>query len=34
MHEDIFPILARNEAEALRVVKPFHSALFHFDAFS
>jgi hypothetical protein len=30
VHEDIFAILTRNEAEAFRVIKPLHSALFHF----
>jgi hypothetical protein len=34
MHEDIFPILAGDEAEALGVVKPFHGTLFHFNAVS
>jgi hypothetical protein len=30
VHEYIFAVLARNEAEALRVIKPLHSTLFHF----
>jgi hypothetical protein len=29
MHEDILPILPRNEAESLRVVKPLYGTLFH-----
>jgi hypothetical protein len=34
VHEDIFTVLARNKAEALRVVKPLHSTLFHFNRVS
>jgi hypothetical protein len=30
MHKDIFAILTRDEAEALRVIKPLHCSLFHF----
>jgi hypothetical protein len=30
MHEDIFAVLTRDEAETLRVIKPLHSSLFHF----
>ena len=30
VHEDIFAVLPRNKAEALRVIKPLHSTLFHF----
>jgi hypothetical protein len=29
VHEDIFTILARDETEPFRVVKPFHCSLFH-----
>ena len=29
MHEDIIAGLAADEAEALRVIKPFHCSLFH-----
>jgi hypothetical protein len=29
MHEHIFAVLARNEAEAFRVIEPLHSTLFH-----
>jgi hypothetical protein len=29
MHEDIFAVLARNEAEAFRVIEPLHGTLFH-----
>src|SRR6266567_8167641 len=34
VHEDIFTVLPRDEAEALRVIKPLHSTLFHFDRVS
>ncbi len=34
VHEDIFAVLARNEAEALRVIEPLHSTLFHFARIS
>jgi hypothetical protein len=30
VHEDIFTVLARNKAEALRIIEPLHSTLFHF----
>jgi len=30
VHEDILTVLARDEAEALRVIEPLHSTLFHF----
>jgi hypothetical protein len=33
MHEHVFAILARNEAEALRVIEPLHGTLFHTDAY-
>jgi hypothetical protein len=33
MHEDIFTVLARDEAEALRVIEPLHSTLFHLIVF-
>ena len=33
VNEHIFAVLTRDEAEALRVVKPFHSALFHFESY-
>ena len=33
VHEDIFAVLARDEAEALRVVKPLHCTLFHCGAY-
>jgi hypothetical protein len=29
MHEDIFAVLTRNKAEALRVIEPLHGTLFH-----
>jgi hypothetical protein len=29
MHKDVFAVLARDEAEALRVIEPLHSTLFH-----
>ena len=29
VHEDIFAVLARNKAEAFRVIEPLHSTLFH-----
>jgi hypothetical protein len=29
VHEHIFAVLARNKAEALRVIEPLHSTLFH-----
>src|SRR5579863_6133645 len=32
MHEHVFAVLTRDKAEALRVVKPLHSTLFHLDA--
>src|SRR5579863_10375014 len=34
VHEDIFAVLTRDKAEALRVIKPLHSTLFHFDRVS
>jgi hypothetical protein len=34
MHEDIFAVLTRDEAEALRVIKPLHGTLFHCVRFS
>jgi hypothetical protein len=34
VHEDVFAVLTRNEAEAFRVIKPLHSTLFHFDRIS
>ena len=34
VHEDVFTVLTRNKAEALRVIKPLHSTLFHFDRIS
>jgi hypothetical protein len=34
MHENIFAVLARNEAETLRVIEPLHGTLFHFDRIS
>jgi hypothetical protein len=34
MHENIFAVLARNKAEALRVIEPLHSTLFHFVSIS
>ena len=33
MYEYIFAVLTRDKAEALRVVKPFHSTLFHFESY-
>ena len=33
VNENIFTVLTRDEAEALRVVKPFHSTLFHFESY-
>lgn len=33
VHENVFAVLTRDEAEALRVVKPFHSTLFHFVSY-
>jgi hypothetical protein len=32
VNKHIFAVLTRDEAEALRVVKPFHSTLFHFGS--
>ena len=32
--EHIFSVLARDKAEALRVIEPFHSTLFHFVSIS
>src|SRR5579863_8272344 len=29
VHEHVFAVLARDKAEALRVIEPFHSTLFH-----
>ena len=29
VHEDIFAVLARDKAEALRVIEPLHGTLFH-----
>jgi hypothetical protein len=34
MHENFFAVLARNKAEALRVIEPLHSTLFHFVSIS
>ena len=34
MHENIFAVLARNEAETLRVIEPLHCPLLHFDRIS
>src|ERR1700728_4471958 len=34
VHEDIFAVLARDKAEALRVINPLHSTLFHFARIS
>jgi len=34
VHEDIFTVLTRDKAEALRVIEPLHSTLFHFDRIS
>jgi hypothetical protein len=34
VHEDIFAVLTRDEAEALGVIEPLHSTLFHFDRVS
>ncbi len=34
VHEDVFAVLTRDEAEALRVIEPLHSTLFHFDLVS
>ena len=34
VHEDVFTVLARDKAEALRVIEPLHSTLFHFDRVS
>ena len=34
VHEDIFTVLTRDEAEALRIIEPLHSTLFHFDRVS
>src|ERR1700722_3650770 len=34
MHEHVFAVLARDKAEALRVIEPLHSTLFHFDRIS
>ena len=33
MHEDILTVLTRDEAETLRVIKPLHSTLFHFESY-
>jgi hypothetical protein len=33
MYEDILPVLTRDEAKALRVIKPLHSTLFHLIVF-
>src|SRR5271170_246076 len=33
MHEDILAVLTRDEAEALRIIKPLHSTLFHFESY-
>jgi hypothetical protein len=33
VHEDILTVLARDKAEALRVIEPLHSTLFHFFVF-
>jgi hypothetical protein len=29
MHEDIFAVLTRDKAKALRIIEPLHSTLFH-----
>jgi hypothetical protein len=34
VHKHIFAVLARNKAEALRVIEPLHSTLFHFARIS
>ena len=34
VHENVLAVLARNEAEALRVIEPLHSTLFHFARIS
>jgi hypothetical protein len=34
MHEDIFAVLTRDKAEALRVIEPLHGTLFHLDRIS
>jgi hypothetical protein len=34
VHEDIFTVLTRDKAEALRIIEPLHSTLFHFDRVS
>ena len=34
VHEDILTVLTRDKAEALRVIKPLHSTLFHFARIS
>jgi hypothetical protein len=33
VNEHIFAVLTRDKAEALRVVEPFHSTLFHFESY-
>jgi len=33
VHEDIFAVLARDKAEALRVIEPLHSTLFHTSSY-
>jgi len=33
MYEYILAVLTRDEAEALRVIKPLHSTLFHFESY-
>jgi len=33
MHEDIFAVLTRDKAKALRVIKPLHCTLFHFESY-
>jgi hypothetical protein len=34
MHKHVFAVLARDKAEALRVIEPLHGTLFHFVSVS
>jgi hypothetical protein len=34
MHKNVFAVLTRDKAEALRVIEPLHSTMFHFDRIS
>jgi hypothetical protein len=34
VHEDIFAVLTRNKAKALRIIEPLHGTLFHFGRIS